>query len=114
MALQTASLNSGSNGNCYYVGNDCEAVLIDAGISCLETEKRMKRLGLPMDKLKAIFISHEHFDHVRGLEVLSRKYQLPVYCSPLTFQYGNLNVYQHIAFTGEDEISVGKLIVKNI
>jgi phosphoribosyl 1,2-cyclic phosphodiesterase len=47
MSLFITSLNSGSNGNCYYIGNDTEAVLIDAGISCRETEKRMKRLGLP-------------------------------------------------------------------
>jgi len=79
MTLYIASLNSGSNGNCYYIGNDQEAVLIDAGLSCRETEKRMRRLGLPLDRVKAIFISHEHDDHIRGLEVLSRRYQLPVY-----------------------------------
>lgn len=49
MSLQITSLNSGSNGNCYYIGNATEAVLIDAGISCRETERRMKRLGLKMD-----------------------------------------------------------------
>lgn len=79
MTLYIASLNSGSNGNCYYIGNDQEAVLIDAGLSCRETEKRMRRLGLPLDRVKAIFISHEHDDHIRGLEILSRRYQLPVY-----------------------------------
>ncbi|WP_317170097.1 MBL fold metallo-hydrolase [Rhodocytophaga rosea] len=45
MDVQICSLNSGSNGNCYYVGTQQEAVLIDAGISCRETEKRMKRQG---------------------------------------------------------------------
>jgi hypothetical protein len=53
MPLSFASLNSGSNGNCYYVGNQHEAVLIDAGISCRETENRMLRLGLSMLKVKA-------------------------------------------------------------
>ncbi len=57
MSLWIASLNSGSNGNCYYVGNGKEAVLIDAGISCRETERRMKRLALPMDSVKATGIS---------------------------------------------------------
>jgi phosphoribosyl 1,2-cyclic phosphodiesterase len=79
MPVYIASLNSGSNGNCYYVGNEREAVLVDAGISCRETEKRMARLGLSMQKVKAIFISHEHSDHIRGLAVLARKYRLPVY-----------------------------------
>jgi phosphoribosyl 1,2-cyclic phosphodiesterase len=53
MALFITSLNSGSNGNCYYIGNDTEAVLVDAGISCRETEKRMHQLGLSMNKVKA-------------------------------------------------------------
>ncbi len=92
MSLQITSLNSGSNGNCYYIGNATEAVLVDAGISCRETERRMKRLGLRMDSVKAIFISHEHSDHIRGLEVLSRKYSLPVYITENTMQHGNLNL----------------------
>ncbi|HVU94754.1 MAG TPA: MBL fold metallo-hydrolase [Puia sp.] len=86
MTLHIASLNSGSNGNCYYIGNDREAVLIDAGLSCRETEKRMRRLGLPLDRVKAIFISHEHDDHIRGLEVLSRRYRLPVYITDPTLE----------------------------
>ncbi len=77
--LHIASLNSGSNGNCYYVGNDNEAILVDAGISCRETEKRMLRLGLSISKIKAIFISHEHTDHIKGLCNLAAKYNLPVY-----------------------------------
>ena len=85
MALQITSLNSGSNGNCYYIGNDTEAVLIDAGISCRETEKRMQSLGLSMQKIKAIFISHEHSDHIHGLPVIAKKYALPVFITPVTY-----------------------------
>ena len=84
MSLFIASLNSGSNGNCYYVGNASEAILVDAGISCRETEKRMERLGLSMQLVKAIFISHEHSDHIKGLCTLARKYSLPVYITPGT------------------------------
>ena len=79
MALQVASLNSGSNGNCYYIGNRNEAVLIDAGISCREIEKRMKRLELSMKKVRAVFITHEHNDHINGLHRLVKRHQLPVY-----------------------------------
>ena len=64
MSLFIASLNSGSNGNCYYIGNGDDAILVDAGLSCRETEARMKRLGLNMSQVKAIFISHEHSDHI--------------------------------------------------
>ena len=73
MSLQIASLNSGSNANCYYIGNSNEAVLIDAGLSCRETERRMDRLGLDISSVKAIFITHEHSDHIAGLRVLSKK-----------------------------------------
>jgi phosphoribosyl 1,2-cyclic phosphodiesterase len=86
MTLYIASLNSGSNGNCYYIGNDRESVLIDAGIPCREVARRMRRLGLSLSTVKAIFISHEHDDHIRGLEVLSKRYQLPVYISDNTRQ----------------------------
>ncbi|WP_432709153.1 MBL fold metallo-hydrolase [Pedobacter sp.] len=82
--LSITSLNSGSNGNCYYVGNDTEAVLIDAGISCKETEIRMQRLGLSMLNVKALFISHEHSDHIRGVCVMAKKYNIPVYITPGT------------------------------
>ena len=84
MSLFIASLNSGSNGNCYYIGNEAEAVLIDAGISCRETETRMQRLGLSLQTVKAIFISHEHSDHIQGLAVLAKKHQLPVYITEAT------------------------------
>jgi len=81
MPLFISSIASGSNGNCYYIGNGNEAILIDAGISCRETEKRMARQGLSMQQVKAIFVSHEHTDHIKGLSVLANKYQLPVFLS---------------------------------
>ncbi|MCC8424666.1 MBL fold metallo-hydrolase [Mucilaginibacter sp. UR6-11] len=112
MSLFVASLNSGSNGNCYYIGNEQEAVLIDAGISCRETETRMARLGLSMRKVKAIFISHEHSDHIRGVTVLAKKYQLPVYITPLTLQYGGLRLDDLVAeFMAEQTISIGGLLI---
>lgn len=115
MSLFIASLNSGSNGNCYYIGNDREAILVDAGISCREVEKRMKRLNLSLQKLKAVFISHEHFDHIRGLPILAKKYQLPVYISPDTLRYGGLKIEKHLIryFQGNERISIGELIIQS-
>ncbi|GAB3342294.1 MBL fold metallo-hydrolase [Larkinella ripae] len=90
MPLFISSLNSGSNGNCYYVGNEQEAVLIDVGISCRQAEMRLQRLGLSMRSVKAIFISHEHSDHISGLERLARKYKLPVFITVKTLQNSRL------------------------
>lgn len=86
MNLFYASINSGSNGNCYYVGSEHNAVLVDVGIHCREVEKRMQRIRLDVKKVKAIFISHEHTDHIRGLVTLATKYNIPVYLSQGTFQ----------------------------
>lgn len=113
MSLYISSLNSGSNGNCYYVGNENDAVLIDAGISCRETEKRMKRSGLDMGKVKAIFVSHEHSDHIRGISVLAKKYQLPVYITPNTHRNGGINIQEHLlkSFGSLDKIRIGELVI---
>lgn len=113
MSLFITSLNSGSNGNCYYVGNEHEAVLIDAGISCRETEKRMKRLGLSMSKVKAIFISHEHSDHISGIPVLAKKYSLPVYITPGTLVHLRLNFseYRFINFIANEPVVIGDLLI---
>lgn len=114
MGMYFTSLNSGSNANCYFVGNGAEAVLIDAGLSCRETEKRMKRLGLEMEQVKAIFISHEHSDHITGLEVLSRKHKLPVYISERTFANSNLSIDQSLIryFKKEETVAIDQLQVK--
>ncbi|MBE9584208.1 MBL fold metallo-hydrolase [Mucilaginibacter sp. JRF] len=109
MSLYIAALNSGSNGNCYYVGNEHEAVLIDVGISCREVERRMARLGLNMGKVKAIFISHEHSDHISGLAVLCRKYKLPVYITPGTMLHGRLMLDCVMNFTDHQPVNIGSL-----
>lgn len=96
MALFISSLNTGSNGNCFYIGNANEAILVDAGLSCKETEIRMQRLSLSMDKVKAIFISHEHSDHIRGLPVLAKKYQIPVYITQNTLLSGRQQIQSHL------------------
>lgn len=113
MALFITSLNSGSNGNCYYIGNHTEAVLIDAGISCRETEKRMKKLGLSMSSVKAIFVSHEHADHISGIRVLSKKHQLPVYVTAATLRSAGFIVEKSLLryFTADQPVVIDGLTV---
>ncbi len=113
MSLFITSLNSGSNGNCYYVGNKHEAVLIDAGLSCRETETRITRLGLSMNRVKAIFVSHEHSDHTRGVGVITRKYKIPVYFSPLTHENSRLHLDKNFIryFSSNIPVTIGELSI---
>lgn len=106
VSLYLASLNSGSNGNCYYVGNGTDAVFVDAGISCRETERRMHRLGLDIHLVRAIFVSHEHTDHTRGVEVISRKHRIPVYITAETHRSSRLWIDPNLLRTFEAGVPV--------
>ena len=113
MALHITSLNSGSNGNCYYIANDKEAVLVDTGLSCKETEKRMSTLGISMQKVKAIFISHEHTDHIKGLPVIAAKYKLPVFISKDTYRSSGLSLPSAALqwLTANNAVNIGGLSI---
>ena len=113
MPLHFASLNSGSNGNCYLAGDGTDFVLIDAGISARKTIKRLNQLDIPTEKIRAVFISHEHADHISGLETLSSKYKLPVYITKKTHEQCRLNLLPELLryFEVNQEISIGALQV---
>jgi phosphoribosyl 1,2-cyclic phosphodiesterase len=113
MPLFVSSLNSGSNGNCYYIGNGHDAVLIDVGLSCREMERRMRQVGLHMHTVKAIFISHEHTDHIRGLEMISKRYRLPIYITPGTLSGTRMPIMMDLvkSFEAGQGVSIGQLTV---
>jgi len=79
MDLNFCSLSSGSSGNCYYLGNDFHGILIDAGIPGTSVRKFLERMNISMKTIMGILITHEHIDHIRGLELLTRKFSLPVF-----------------------------------
>src|SRR5215472_5402470 len=79
-------LASGSRGNTAVLSSSGTSILIDAGISCRETLRRMLRAGEDPSKLSAIVITHEHQDHISGLAVLARKLKIPVYITGHTQQ----------------------------
>src|SRR5271167_1043288 len=86
MCVTVSMLASGSRGNCAVVASACTRILVDAGISCRETFKRMKTLGEDPQTLSAIVISHEHSDHVSGLATLAKKLRIPVFMTGATHQ----------------------------
>lgn len=77
-------LGSGSKGNCTYVASGKTAVLIDAGFSGVEIERRLSRIGVDMSHISAILVTHEHGDHIKGVSVLSRRYGTKVYANQET------------------------------
>lgn len=83
--IEICALASGSNGNSYYVGNRTEAILIDAGISTRQLMQRFHSRGLDPAKVRAVFLSHEHSDHSRGIQVLSKRHRLTVWMSKHTY-----------------------------
>jgi phosphoribosyl 1,2-cyclic phosphodiesterase len=79
-------LASGSRGNCALVSSASTRILVDAGISCRETFKRMKALGEEPHSLSAILITHEHSDHVYGLATLAKRLSIPIFMTGATHQ----------------------------
>ena len=96
--LAICVLASGSKGNATYVSDGETSILIDAGLSGIELNRRLTSRGLSADQLDAIIVTHEHTDHIRGVGVLSRRYKLPVYINPKTqkaaHQLGELHTTQ--------------------
>src|SRR5258707_9595455 len=79
MSVSVTMVASGSRGNCAVVASACTRILVDAGISCRETFKRLRALGEDPQALSAIVITHEHCDHVYGLATLAKKLRIPVF-----------------------------------
>lgn len=82
--MRLCSIASGSSGNCIYVGSEATHLLVDVGISGKRTECGLNSLGVTGRDLDGILITHEHADHVSGLGVLARKYEVPIYATPGT------------------------------
>lgn len=82
--MQLYSIASGSSGNCIYVGSDTTHLLVDTGISKKRTEEGLNEIGISLQDMDGILITHEHADHISGLGVISRKYHIPIYATQRT------------------------------
>ena len=77
---------SSSSGNCTYIGHAKDGILIDAGVSCKTIVDSLNNIGVEPKDLRGIFITHEHSDHINGLKVLAKKFNVPVFASEKTAQ----------------------------
>ena len=87
--MKLCVLGSGSGGNATLIRSDSAAVLVDAGFSCREIEKRLKSASFQPDKINAILVTHEHADHIKGAALFSRKYGVPAYLTEGTAAASN-------------------------
>ncbi len=84
--MEFSALASGSSGNCFYISNEKSAILIDAGISAKQILDKLLLIGGDQRKIKGIFITHEHIDHIRGVDVLARKLNIPIFATKETIK----------------------------
>ena len=82
MKIKFISLASGSSGNCYFLGTDRYGILVDAGIGIRTIKKTLKELGIGLDIIRAVFITHDHADHIKAVGHLGEKFGIPVYSTP--------------------------------
>lgn len=84
--MRLCSIASGSSGNCIYAGSDHTHLLVDTGISKKRIEQGLNTLDVKGEELNGILITHEHIDHIQGLGVFSRKYEIPIYATHGTIE----------------------------
>lgn len=116
--MNVVSLQSGSNGNCFFIESGDVSLVFDAGISGKQADERLASHGRDIRDAQALFISHDHSDHTRGMGIFSRKFDLPIYVTQRTLhavrnqKLGQLNRVR--LFAAGDSISFGDVTVHTI
>lgn len=77
--LRFQSFGSGSSGNCYFIGNSCRGILIDAGIGVRTIRRNLKNLGLDFEHIWGVFVTHDHADHIKAVGPVGEKHHVPIY-----------------------------------
>ena len=90
--MKFCSLYSGSSGNSIFIASDNAKVLIDAGLAGKKIDDALKHIGEEASSIDGIFITHEHIDHIKGVGVLSRKYDIPIYANDNTWAVMEKNI----------------------
>ena len=108
-----APLSSGSAGNAYWLESDGTAILVDAGIGPRDTKKRLEVVGCDITALRAIVITHEHYDHIRGAEKIARRYEVPIYLTRGTLDASRIDTaeVETVVFDNDTSFTIGELQV---
>src|SRR5258706_230948 len=106
-----APLSSGSAGNSYYFESDGTSILVDAGLGPRDTRRRLEQVGRDIETLRAIVVTHEHYDHIRGAERIARKYGIPIYLTQGTLEASQIDRIETptVVFPNDSTFTIGEL-----
>lgn len=118
MNMRFSVLASGSTGNAFYIEHDETKLLVDAGLSGRKIDALFAQIGANPEQLSGILVTHEHTDHIQGLGVLARKYDLPIYANEKTWHamekhIGKIKTEQKFHFEANSVKSFGTLEVES-
>lgn len=107
--LEAHVLASGSKGNCTVIESDGEAVMIDAGLSCKVLMSLMDKAGIDSSIVKAILVTHEHGDHIRGAQATARKLDVPIMTNMATFDACGFGNVRYVPIDRASRFSIGDM-----
>ena len=115
--IKYCSIGSGSCGNCHFVGYKDTNILIDAGLSGKRITEGIKEIGENAEKLKGLFVTHEHSDHIKGAGIISRKYDIPIFANFETWRsmkdkIGKIKKENMVVFENDKNYSIGDIIIR--
>ena len=116
MKLKFCSLYSGSSGNCHYIKTENATIIVDAGLSGKRIQQEISNIGEDPKKIDAIFITHEHTDHIQGAGIMSRRLNIPIYANEKTWEAMSPcigDVKSHNIKLLDDSTQIGDLVIKS-
>ncbi|RLL41765.1 MBL fold metallo-hydrolase [Oceanobacillus piezotolerans] len=118
MTLRFSVLASGSTGNAFYIESDQQRILVDAGLSGKKLDNLFAKIHVNPANLSGILVTHEHSDHIKGLGIFARKYNLPIYANEKTWkamdgQIGKLSIDQKFQFNMGEVKTLGDIDVES-
>lgn len=118
MTLRFSVLASGSTGNAFYIESNQQKLLVDVGLSGKQMDRLFQEIQVDPSNLSGILVTHEHSDHIKGLGVFARKYQLPIYANEKTWKamegsLGKLSIDQKFHFQLGEVKSFGDIEVES-
>ncbi len=105
--MKMVSLASGSKGNCTLIRTDDACILVDCGISARRAEEGLRAVGLSLKDVDALFLTHEHIDHIRGVKRLMSAYDIPVYATEGTLKnLARVSGDEYFNYAGREKMEV--------